>query len=232
MTEPTPVKKPRKPRKVKEAVQPQEVVETVETQIEETNALPVVEETKPKAMVVAVLALLMLMFISYGIYKLKPFIPSAPKVEYATSVKEVRSDLVVISNKDGKIEYRSGGSVSWRYNNPGLIFYGDFAKANGAIGSDNKYAIFNSYAEGKRALEVLLFESGQGYKEKSLEDAMKFYAPKNEGFNTDFYLAVIRKDSGIPLSKKMVDFTENERATLLSTLEKIEKFKEGKVEIK
>lgn len=157
---------------------------------------------------------------------------STVKPEEKITVAEVKNDVVVLNIEKGKQEIRTGGSVSWRYNNPGLMFSGSFSKEMGEIGSDGKYAIFKNYIDGRAALEKLLFESNQGYKDKTVEDALKLYAPKNEGFNTDFYIATVRKESGIPLTKVMSEFNIEERKTFLETLEKIERFKVGNIEIK
>lgn len=233
---------------------------TLEAQIAETAALPVApgpEPVRPSTKYVAagVIGMALITGLNYGVHQLPdlkiPDIPALLSTDTATKpaeeakpsiipelevvvkekneVSEVRSDVVVLK-LDGRTETRTGGSVSWRYNNPALIYMGDYAKSVGAIGSDGKYAIFPSYEAGRKAVQSLLFTSGQGYKEKTLEAAMRFYAPKNEGFNTDYYLRAITKDTGIPLTKVMETFSEKEQKLLLDTLEKIERFRAGKVE--
>lgn len=175
-----------------------------------------------------------------------PKLPSIPKLDISNLIPETKIKVQVfqiklISADDTKVvlkigenseETRTDGSASWRYNNPGLIFYGDFAKSVGAIGTDGKYAIFASYDDGRKAQENLLFESKQGYKDKTLNDALKLYAPKNEGFNTDYYVETVKKQTGISFDKILSSFTSEERKSLLDTLEQIERFKQGKVEVK
>lgn len=245
-------KKASKPKKKKEIEVFSFTGKSIEDQIEETSKLPVHGKSRWSRIGAGILiGIVMLAGLSYGVHRLpelreyakdyasklsiskptpeepKVAVPDVPKVEI------IRSDETVTIYKVGdKEEIRTGGSVSWRYNNPGLIYYGDYAKAVGAIGTDGRYAIFPSYDIGKLALKHLLFESTRGYKNKTLEDAMKFYAPKNEGFNTDYYLKTIRLDTGIPMTKVLTDFTDDEKDRLLKTLEKIERFTAGKVEVK
>ena len=59
---------------------------------------------------------------------------------------------------DGKVEVRTGGTASWRFNNPAKLLAGSFAKRNGAIGTDGLLAIFPDAATGRTAAEKLLFE--------------------------------------------------------------------------
>ena len=248
--------KPRKPRKPRTRKK-----KTITAQIEETNALPVESEPATSGFGKSVLVgTAMLAGLTVGAHTLPQYVDTSklsfvqapetpqkaveaktddpapvpapePKPEPVASVGGIYQDVVIFKIGD-KEEVRTGGSVSWRYNNPGLIYYGDFAKEAGAIGTDGRYALFRTYEDGRKALMTLLWESDRGYKNKSLEEAMRAYAPKNEGFNTEYYIKVIKADTGISLSKKMSDFSDKDKNTLLSTLEKIERFKPGKVEVK
>ncbi len=47
-------------------------------------------------------------------------------------------------------DQKSGGSRSWRNNNPGNIEYGPFARSMGATGTDGRFAKFPSYEAGRR----------------------------------------------------------------------------------
>lgn len=129
---------------------------------------------------------------------------------------------------DGTIETREGGSRSWRNNNPGNMEYGEFAKKNGAIGSDGRFAIFPSLESGRKAKENLIFK-GKNYRDLLLKDAIARYAPNNEndtkGYQDHVLAAVGGKNS------KMSDYSPAERTAILSAIEKREGFKPGKIGI-
>ena len=55
--------------------------------------------------------------------------PSLP-VDPNAKVQVEKNGSVIIGN-----EKRSGGTISWRCNNPGNVMYGSFAKSHGALGS-------------------------------------------------------------------------------------------------
>jgi len=244
--------KKRAPKKKTLAAQ---IAETDSLPVVDSTPQPIKPVTKYAA--AGVIGMALMTGLNYGVHQLPelklpeislPAITSTETPEVATPApekkvedtkpipEEVKSEVVKVTEKSvtlkigDKTEVRTGGSVSWRYNNPAMIYMGDYAKSVGAIGSDGKYAIFESYEAGRKAVKALLFTSGQGYKEKTLEAAMRFYAPKNEGFNTDYYLKTISKATGTPMTKIMKDFTDKEQNQLLDTLEKIERFKAGEVE--
>lgn len=130
--------------------------------------------------------------------------------------------------EDGSIETRSGGSRSWRNNNPGNIEYGDFAKKLGAIGSDGRFAIFPSLEAGRKAKEELLF-NGKGYRDKTLSEAIARYAPPNENDTAGYQKSVISAAGGV--DKLMSSYSVAERYAILSAIERREGFKPGAVKI-
>lgn len=220
---------------------------TIQQQIAETQALPVYGRAQWGWFGRGVAVTLgMFTILTIGVNKLPEIKEYASKLSFVSSsevpvaapevlpnAQVVKADASAVTYKIGdKEETRTGGSLSWRLNNPGMIYFGPFAQAAGAIGSDGKHAIFPSYETGRNAVEKLLFESAdRGYKNLSLENALKRYAPKNEGFNTDFYINSI-KETNLSLTKVLSDFTDAERDTLLNHLQKIERFAPGKVEVK
>ena len=61
----------------------------------------------------------------------KPPVDSNPlPVDPNAKIRVERDGSVIIGN-----EKRSGGTISWRCNNPGNVMYGSFAKSHGALGS-------------------------------------------------------------------------------------------------
>ncbi|MEI9716001.1 hypothetical protein V5049_11210 [Moellerella wisconsensis] len=134
---------------------------------------------------------------------------------------------------------REGGSRSWRNNNPGNIEYGDLAKKYGAIGTDGRFAIFPTEEMGNRAKNHLLFESnraktlstkgdygaGLGYKDKTLSQAIRAYAPQEEN-PTDAYISRVLSSVG-GVDKKMGEYTRAEREVLLAAFKSVEGWKVG-----
>jgi hypothetical protein len=126
---------------------------------------------------------------------------------------------------DGSVVKRTG-SRNWRNNNPGNIEYGPFAKAQGAIGSDGRFAVFPTYEAGRKAKAALLFES-KGYKNKSIADAIARYAPDFEN-DTNAYTNAVARAVGVPASTKLSELTPEQRIKMLNAMERIEGFKPGK----
>ena len=118
---------------------------------------------------------------------------------------------------------RTGGSRSWRNNNPGNIEYGTYAKMMGAIGSDGRFAIFPDYETGRRAQERLLFESSS-YKNLTLRQAIARWAPASEN-NVPAYVKAM---GGNP-NTRMKDFTPEQRRKLLDDMQRHEGWKPGNI---
>lgn len=62
----------------------------------------------------------------------------------------------VIEYSDGTVEIRSGGTVSWRNNNPGNLRNYSFSQRHGSIGQAHKFAVFPNEDTGQRAMLALL----------------------------------------------------------------------------
>lgn len=130
----------------------------------------------------------------------------------------------VIQRPDGTVE-RQEGARNWRNNNPGNIEYGEFAKKQGAIGSDGRFAIFPSYDAGRKAKESLIFD-GKGYKDKTLTDAIARYAPPGENNTAAYQSNVLASVGGA--NKRMSEYTAEERTAIMNAMERVEGFKVGK----
>lgn len=74
---------------------------------------------------------------------------------------------------------RVGGDRAWRTNNPGNIKIGAFARANGAIGYDEYYAIFPDELTGTRALTSLLQTSA--YSQMTVREVLLRHVSGLEG---------------------------------------------------
>jgi hypothetical protein len=80
-----------------------------------------------------------------------------------------------------------------RNHNPGDIEYGPFAIANGATGTDGRFAIFADDATGFAAMAALLAEHYAGM---TIEAALNKYAPPVEN-QTNVYLQRVCEWTGL-----------------------------------
>lgn len=131
-----------------------------------------------------------------------------------------------IQKEDGSIERRTGAR-NWRNNNPGNIEYGKFAKTNGAIGSDGRFAIFKTYEDGRAAKAKLLFES-PSYKNKTILGAIARYAPSFEN-DTNGYARQVAEAAGVSLDTPVAALSENQKVAMLDAMQRVEGFRKGKV---
>ena len=88
-----------------------------------------------------------------------------------------------------------------RNNNPGNIEYGQFAIANGATGSDGRFAIFPTLEAGYTAQQKLL--SGYGKKGiDTISGVVNRWAPSHEN-DSNAYAAYVAKRMGIGVNEKI-----------------------------
>jgi hypothetical protein len=152
-----------------------------------------------------------------------------PKEEVANMTPEDYQETRQLAEETATVDTatdttpRKGGSRSWRNKNPGNIEAGQFADANGSIGSDGRFAIFPTEEAGHKAMSNLLFE-GKNYKNKTLRQAIARYAPSSEN-NVPAYI----RATGADPDMKMKDFSPEQRKTLLANMKKHEGWKEGSV---
>jgi hypothetical protein len=120
---------------------------------------------------------------------------------------------------------RTGGSVSWRGNNPGNIRPGDFATSAGAIGivSTEKYgnfAKFPNYQTGWNAMRSLLLSNS--YRNLSIRDAIFRWAPPADHNNSESYAAEVSKAVGAPSGTKVGQLTPQQLLAMMEKIKKIE----------
>ena len=106
---------------------------------------------------------------------------------YISAFPGIGTTRMYVGN-DGNIYEASGGSRAWRNNNPGNLEDGKFARNNGAIGTDGRFAIFPDTATGFNAMASLL--ATNSYQKLTIEGAINRYAPPNEN-NVENYLKSI-----------------------------------------
>ena len=111
------------------------------------------------------------------------------------------NNITIYYTKDNRLMIRSGGSWTWRNNNPGNLRSGNYSKRNGCIGYSGGFAVFPTLEQGEIAMRDLL---KNGYKDSSIKSLIKRYAPKKDGNDPGKYLRFILKKIGIKNPKTMV----------------------------
>ena len=131
----------------------------------------------------------------------------------------------IVRLADGSV-VRQEGTRAWRNNNPGNIEFGKFAKSQGAIGTDGRFAIFPDYETGRAAKEKLLFDTNS-YRNLTLSSAINRYAPSFEN-NTSAYISNVASSAGISPGTRMTDIPPSARTKILDAFERQEGFRSGK----
>ena len=91
-----------------------------------------------------------------------------------------------------------------RNNNPGNIEYGDFARKNGATGSDGRFAIFPDMKTGENAMANLLMSYAKGGN-NTIAGIIGKWSPagENGAANTNSYIANVSRATGIDPNKPL-----------------------------
>ncbi|WP_428523792.1 DUF2272 domain-containing protein [Roseibium sp.] len=142
-----------------------------------------------------------------------------------TSATEIAGKQIRYEAPDGSILLKKGGSVSWRYNNPGNITKSTFANNNGAIGNGTKFAIFPYEDVGYKALQTLL--SGNSYRNLSLLEAMRRYAPEADNNQPHQYADFLSNLTGISLAQVIGTVSPDKFEALCQGIKRFEGWKIG-----
>lgn len=143
----------------------------------------------------------------------------------AAGVSEAGAGYTVITLDNGKTVRREG-TRAWRNNNPGNIEYGEFAKSQGAVGTDGRFAVFPTYQAGRDAKAALIFESSS-YRDLSISDAISRYAPAFEN-DTGSYTDQVAAAAGVSSDATMSSLSPKQRTAVLDAMERVEGFAVGK----
>ena len=148
------------------------------------------------------------------------FSESYGSVSLAVSVESGKGYVIYVK-KDGTKIKRSGGSASWRNNNPGNIIKSKFAYEAGAVGTAGRFAVFPNEETGLQATIKLL--RSKNYVRLSLRQVYHRWAPKGDGNNNpDGYANKVSKISGVPLNKTIQELNEDEMMRVARAMQQIE----------
>jgi RHS repeat-associated protein len=133
---------------------------------------------------------------------------------------------VIIVYSGGNSEHRSGGTRSWRNNNPGNIRYGPFAQQNGAIGEAGGFAVFPDANSGDAA-QVTRLSTGQ-WPDMSLNEMIATWAPPSEN-NTAKYQNYVQTATGIGGDTRMGDLSRDQLSSIAGAMKRHEGWRAGTV---
>lgn len=117
------------------------------------------------------------------------------------------------------------GDRNWRNNNPGNLEYGPFAQAQGATGSDGRFAVFPDQQSGRKAMGEKLFKSDD-YKGKNLSAAIAKWAPASDGNDTASYQKAVLAVVG-GRDRKMFSYTPAEQQKIMDAIQQKEGYRAG-----
>jgi RHS repeat-associated protein len=127
---------------------------------------------------------------------------------------------------DGYSEIWSGGSRSWRNNNPGNLVYGDFARENRSLGVAGGFAIFPDYQTGYGALSNWLQSPIRS--DWTLTETMHSFAPSKEN-NTAAYIRFITDSTGIDTNTTLGALNSLQVNDLANTIQRYEGYVPGTI---
>ncbi|WUR10963.1 TIGR02594 family protein [[Empedobacter] haloabium] len=154
--------------------------------------------------------------------------------KYDASIKTV--DYV---GDDGTHLLRTGGTIAWRFNNPGNLRPAGEKLIMGAIGigqtkGNGAFLIFKSYEEGRLQKKKLLRRK---YNDRTIYTMltgipdpkrpgkmMMGYAPASDNNDPLAYANAISKHTGLPITTKLSDISDAKLEEVLDAMEKKEGF--------
>lgn len=147
-----------------------------------------------------------------------------------TKVLDFGSGWLLCEMDDGLKYKREGGSLAWRYHNPGNVKFGKFAGRMGAIGKGhNDTAVFPTKAMGDAAMRELLFGSGSRYLDMTIKNAIKTYAPDYDGNDSAKYSDYVCRHAGLSYLRTLKSLSGDERGRMISAMQAMEGFKKGTI---
>jgi hypothetical protein len=136
---------------------------------------------------------------------------------YSHAIKGGRQRTIYIDGKDRLVKI--GGDPAWRNNNPGNLKAGPHTRIHGSIGIVNGFAVFPTEEIGTEARIRLL--KGSTYRNKTIIEAVKSYAPKKDGNNPERYARQIESITGLKQNRVLKDLSDKEFAALIAAMKQV-----------
>ena len=146
-----------------------------------------------------------------------------PECIYSVNKKNGSQMRIQYKGSDDTGFIRRGGSLAWRFFNPGNLRRSDLQCTRLDTDPSGTFAVFDSYETGRLALRTLL--RGNMYSNLTIEQAIAKYAPPTEN-NTINYINNVKNTLKQHRSNidtvKLHELSDSELVVLMDTIERIE----------
>jgi hypothetical protein len=150
-------------------------------------------------------------------------------LDHYVKAKEGPNHITIYYTADNHLMIKSGGSWTWRNNNPGNLRKGKYSKSNGCIGFSGGFAVFPTLGDGLKAQIDLL---KNGYKNSSIQGMVKAYAPPKDKNKTAKYLKFVLGKLRVKNPKTMIrDLSKKQFDALIKAIQQFEGWETGKVNL-
>lgn len=122
--------------------------------------------------------------------------------------------------QDGTKIKRSGGSPSWRNNNPGNIRKSIAAYDSSVIGTTDKWAVYPDEETGLEAITRLL--RSKNYRNLTVQGAIHRWAPCSDGNNPENYTKRVSKMTGLNANAKIADLDNKDLKQIARAIQQVE----------
>lgn len=145
-------------------------------------------------------------------------------MRFINAIYHASTKTVEYESSNGTRLLKTGGSLNWRFNNPGNLI--SVKNQQGKIGigvvynpDKHSFAIFSSIEAGDNAKRSLLKRK---YKDYTIPEMMKKYAPGNDGNNPEAYANFIMSESGVAQREKVGDLDDTKFGKVIKAISKKE----------
>lgn len=153
-----------------------------------------------------------------------------PQQRFITEIVDFGTGWIDVRYSDQTVEHREGGTIAWRYNNPGNLKFGPFAKENHAVGAgDGGHSVFPTYQAGEMAMRNLLFTNARGYDTLPIIKMVEKYAPSSDGNNPGRYATFIAQRVGVSVDTPINRLTNRQKADMIEAMKVAEGYQVGQV---
>ncbi|WP_343437153.1 TIGR02594 family protein [Enterobacter roggenkampii] len=145
-------------------------------------------------------------------------------MRFINAIYHASTKTVEYESSNGTRLLKTGGSLNWRFNNPGNLISVKNQKGKIGIGvvynpDKHSFAIFSSIEAGDNAKRSLLKRK---YKDFTIPEMMKKYAPGNDGNNPEAYANFIMSESGVAQGEKVGELDDSKFSKVIKAISKKE----------
>ncbi|WHP78807.1 LysM peptidoglycan-binding domain-containing protein [Edwardsiella anguillarum] len=145
-------------------------------------------------------------------------------MRFINAIYHASTKTVEYESSCGTRLLKAGGSLNWRFNNPGNLISAKNQPGKIGVGvvynpEKHSFAIFSSIEAGENAKSSLLKRKYKGY---TIPDMMKKYAPGNDGNDPDAYANFIMSESGVTKDEKVGELDDTKFNKVISAISKKE----------